>query len=60
MKICSSITTIRYLFKYVYKGHDHATVEIMNDEINLYLDACYIHYHLYNEILMLYNYIFIF
>jgi hypothetical protein len=43
----------------VYKGHDRTTVEIMNDEINLYLDARYIsaseaswrifHYRLHNE-----------
>ena len=59
VEICSSITAIKYLFKYVYKGHDRATVEIINDEINLYLDARYIsaseaswrifHYHLHNE-----------
>jgi hypothetical protein len=42
VEICSSITAIKYLFKYVYKGHDRATVEIINDEINLYLDARYI------------------
>jgi hypothetical protein len=59
VEICSSITAIKYLFKYVYKGHDRATVEIINDEINLYLDARYIsaseaswrifHYRLHNE-----------
>ncbi|CAB4483679.1 unnamed protein product [Rhizophagus irregularis] len=59
VEICSSITAIKYLFKYVYKGHDRATVEIVNDEINLYLDARYIsaseaswrifHYRLHNE-----------
>ncbi|POG80114.1 hypothetical protein GLOIN_2v1426683, partial [Rhizophagus irregularis DAOM 181602=DAOM 197198] len=59
VEIYSSITAIKYLFKYVYKGHDCATVEIVNDEINLYLDACYIsaseaswrifHYRLHNE-----------
>ena len=42
VEICSSITAIKYLFKYVYKGHDCATIEIINDEINLYLDARYI------------------
>ena len=42
VEICSSITAIKYLFKYVYKGHDRATIEIINDEINLYLDARYI------------------
>jgi len=60
VEICSSITAIKYLFKYVYKGHDRATVEVRNnDEIGLYLDARYIsaseaswrifHYHLHNE-----------
>jgi hypothetical protein len=51
VEICSSITAIKYLFKYVYKGHDRATIEIkindqdqaqINDEISLYLDARYI------------------
>ncbi|CAG8744181.1 20454_t:CDS:2 [Rhizophagus irregularis] len=51
VEICSLITAIKYLFKYVYKGHDHATVEISgggntnqinNNEISLYLDARYI------------------
>ncbi len=28
MEICSSISTIKYLYKYVYKGLDHATVVI--------------------------------
>ena len=56
VKICSSITAIKYLFKYVYKGHDRATIEISedgntqnqnqtsnnNNEISLYLDIHYI------------------
>ena len=43
VEICSSITAIKYLFKYVYKGHDRATVEVKsNDEISLYLNAHYI------------------
>jgi len=28
VEICSSIAAVKYLFKYVYKGHDHATIEI--------------------------------
>jgi hypothetical protein len=58
VEICSSIAVIKYLFKYVFKGHDRATIEIRgnnmqgqgqrqvqmqaNDEIRLYLDARYI------------------
>ena len=54
VEICSSIAAIKYLFKYVYKGHDHATIEVRgnnmqeqsqaraDDEIRLYLDARYI------------------
>ena len=60
VEICSSITAIKYLFKYIYKGHDRVTVEVRNnDEIGLYLDARYIsaseaswrifHYRLHNE-----------
>jgi hypothetical protein len=28
IEVCNNICTIKYLFKYVYKGHDRATVEI--------------------------------
>ena len=55
MKICNSILAIKYLYKYIYKGHDRATVTLsqtMNhqisdtpdpvDEIKMYLDARYI------------------
>lgn len=52
VEICSSITAVKYLFKYVYKGFDRAIVEISNnnnngntnenDEIRQYLDARYI------------------
>ncbi len=28
VEICSSISTIKYLYKYVYKGPDHATVVV--------------------------------
>jgi len=65
VEICSSIVAVKYLFKYIYKGHDRATIEIgneqtqCNDEIRRYLDARYIsaseatwrifHYKLHNE-----------
>ena len=45
MEICSSIEAIKYIHKYIYKGHDRTTVEIMDqnrDDINEYLDARYI------------------
>ncbi len=28
VEVCNNICAIKYLFKYVYKGHDHATIEI--------------------------------
>ena len=51
VEICSSITAIKYLFKYIYKGHNHATVKIEKNaqeqtksinEICLYLDTRYV------------------
>ncbi len=27
-EVCNNIRVVKYLFKYVYKGHDRATVEI--------------------------------
>ena len=50
----ASVKAIKYIYKYVYKGHDRTTIEFgtCRDEIKLYLDACYIssceaHWHLY-------------
>jgi hypothetical protein len=57
VEICNSILAIKYLYKYVYKGHDRATVVLSRldggneprsrdaepiDEIKMYLDARYI------------------
>jgi len=28
VEVCSSITAVKYLYKYVYKGHDHALVVV--------------------------------
>src|SRR6185295_17724615 len=53
VKICSSISAVKYLFKYVYKGHDRASIEMTStdnaeqpvdlpNEIKLYLDARYV------------------
>ena len=55
VEICNSILAIKYLYKYVYKGHDRATVTLSQinnhpisvasetiDEIKMYLDARYV------------------
>jgi len=55
VEVCNNIRAIKYLFKYVYKGHDHATVKISHqsdnaiegnvveaDEIKKYLDCRYV------------------
>jgi hypothetical protein len=55
VEICNSILAIKYLYKYVYKGHDRATITLSQainhqipnasepiDEIKMYLDARYI------------------
>jgi hypothetical protein len=57
IKVCNNIRAVKYLFKYVYKGHDLVTVDISRqsdnategnvvevDEIKKYLDvAMYLH-----------------
>jgi len=55
VKVYNNIRVIKYLFKYVYKGHDCATIEISRqsdnategnvvetDEIKKYLDCRYV------------------
>jgi hypothetical protein len=49
VEIATSITAVKYLFKYVYKGHDRASISIVNregsdpvDEISQYLDSRYV------------------
>jgi hypothetical protein len=44
MKCVLSLKYIKYIYKYVYKGHDCTTMQFGNyqDEIKLYLDTCYI------------------
>src|SRR5918912_1547252 len=52
VEICNSILAIKYLYKYIYKGYDRATVTLSQnnntpisantetiDEIKMYLDA---------------------
>ena len=49
VEICNSVLAIKYLYMYIYKGHDRATVtfsqpanESHDDEIKMYLDARYV------------------
>uniref|UniRef100_A0A453SPH4 Helitron helicase-like domain-containing protein n=1 Tax=Aegilops tauschii subsp. strangulata TaxID=200361 RepID=A0A453SPH4_AEGTS len=50
VEICASIKAIKYLFKYIYKGHDRASVSVTDkvdeveiDEIKQYRDARWLH-----------------
>jgi hypothetical protein len=57
----ASIKAIKYIYKYVYKGHDRTTMEFgrCQDEVKLYLDARYVsackgiwrifHFHMHQE-----------
>ena len=43
MQICSSISAIKYVFKYVYKSHDRTTMVLEDvNEIQQYIDARYV------------------
>ena len=42
VEICVSIQSIKHLFKYVYKGHDCASVTIERDSMKAYVDARYL------------------
>ncbi len=51
VEICRSITAVKYLYKYVCKGHDRVMAEIRGEtellkqstyEINQFLDARYV------------------
>ncbi len=43
VEVCVSVKAIKYIHKYIYKGHDRTTLEVQDhDEIKEFLDACYI------------------
>ncbi len=42
VEVCSTIRAIKYIHKYIYKGSDHATVELEQDEIKSYISGRYI------------------
>jgi Helitron helicase-like domain at N-terminus len=46
VEICNNIHAVKYIHKYIFKGHDRITVGIQqNDEIKKYLDSRYIGPH---------------
>ncbi|PIA30674.1 LOW QUALITY PROTEIN: hypothetical protein AQUCO_05400048v1 [Aquilegia coerulea] len=44
VKICASVRAVKYIHKYIYKGHDRTTMVVgaEDDEIQQYLDARYV------------------
>jgi len=46
VELCTTVTAVKYLFEYVYKGHDRATVQIGGacgpNEIKRYLDSRFV------------------
>ena len=44
VQVCTSIRCVKYLYKYIHKGHDRAAVEVVgaHDEIRDFLDARYV------------------
>ena len=50
VEACASVKGVKYIYKYVYKGHDRAVVElrqkdeeiVTNDEVQQYLDCRYV------------------
>ncbi|PIA37121.1 hypothetical protein AQUCO_03100103v1, partial [Aquilegia coerulea] len=44
VEICASVRTVKYIHKYIYKGHDRTTMVVgaEDDEIQQYLDARYV------------------
>jgi hypothetical protein len=44
VKSIASVKAVKYIYKYVYKGHDRTTMQFgtAHNEIKHYLDACYV------------------
>ena len=43
VEVCTSFSAVKYLFKYIYKGYDCATVEVDRvDEIKDFINSRYV------------------
>ena len=42
VEACVSIKSVKYIYKYVYKGHDSANIELSSNELKNYLDLRYV------------------
>ena len=44
VELTFNVHSIKYIHKYLYKGHDHTTMELgqIRDKIKQYLDTCYV------------------
>ena len=42
IEVVSTIKAVKYLYKYCYKGHERATLEVGVDEIQDHVDARYV------------------
>ena len=41
--VCTSIRAVKYLYKYIHKGHDRAAIEVVvRDEVKDFIDARYV------------------
>jgi len=47
VEVCSGICVVKYIYEYVYKGHNHTTIAVdngqdQNDEIVMFQNAWYV------------------
>ena len=60
LEACMTVKSVKYLFKYAYKGHDCASVQMyqdlehsqmQHDEISMHLDARYVYINGYVKLI---------
>jgi len=43
VEVCATVSSIKYVYKYVYKGHDRANIAVESEnEVSKYIDARYV------------------